>query len=108
MHLDALRPANLENVLWSLGILLAAFVLGRVVAWLLVRGLKRWAKRTSTLADDALAEHLPAPLGWLLPALAVEWVIPALPAQGRWVQSLWHAALVVSILSVGWTAYRVL
>ena len=108
MHLDALRPANLENVLWSLGILLAAFVLGRVVAWLFVRGLKRWAKRTSTLVDDALAEHLPAPLRWLVPALAVEWVIPALPAQGRWVQSLWHVALVVAILSAGWAAYRAL
>jgi small-conductance mechanosensitive channel len=106
LHLDALRPANLENALWSLAILLAAVVLGRAVAWLVVRSLKRWAERTSTLADDALAEHLPEPLGWLLPALAVEWALPALPSKGAWIDAPRHVVLVVIIMAAGWTAFR--
>jgi small-conductance mechanosensitive channel len=103
--LHGVRSFGLENVAWSIGLVVAAFFAGRIVAWALIRSAKRWAKHTETKADDLVVEHLPGPLRALLPAVGVALVLPVLPARSK---ALEHALLVLIIASVGWTAFRLL
>jgi small-conductance mechanosensitive channel len=104
--LNLVRGYGWFDLGWSLGILVAAYLAGRVGGWLLLRSFKRWTKRTATLADDALAEHLPEPLRLGLPALAVHSVLPLVSLPVALIDVLEQAALVVVITATGWLAYR--
>ncbi len=99
---------RLEDALWSLGVLVGAIVIGRGAAWLIVRTLKKWAARTTTRVDDALAVHLPSPLRLLIPALVIDWALPLAPSHGPAMVAIEHTVLVVVIMAIGWTMYRAL
>lgn len=96
---------NLENLAWSVGLTIVAFLLGRVLAWTILRSAQRWAKRTEPVADDLVIQHLPGPLRVLLPATAVSLVLPWLPLRSSPFE---HFVLVAIIASSGWTAFRML
>jgi small-conductance mechanosensitive channel len=104
--LVAIRSYGWLDLAWSLGILLAAFFVGRISCWLLLRSLKRWARGTETIVDDTLAEHLPDPLRVALPALAVSSVVRLMSLPASVLESLSHATLLTLIVSLGWLAYR--
>jgi small-conductance mechanosensitive channel len=103
--LHALHGLDLENAAWSIGLVAVAFFAGRLIAWALIRSAKQWAKRTETVADDLIVEHLPRPLRVLLPAACVAFALPWLPSRSKWIE---HAVLIVIIASAGWTAFRFL
>ncbi len=101
----SVRGLQLGDLAWSVGLLLAAFVAGRIVAWIILRATQRWAKKTTTVLDDMVVQHMPKPLRLLLPAIAVELVVPLLSLQ---TDTLHHAVLVVIIIAAGWTCLRLL
>ncbi len=104
--LSVVRDYGWLDLVWSVSLLLTAYLVGRLAASLVLRSLKRWAKRTANFADDALAEHLPDPLRLVLPALAVYGVLPLLALPAELLAWLSHAVLVVTIVATGWLAYR--
>ena len=101
----SIKSVRLESIGWSVGLTLLAFAVGRLVAWGIVRSAQRWAKRTDTLSDHVVAEHLPRPLRVLLPAIAISLVLPILPLRSA---AFDHFVLVAIIASAGWTAFRLL
>jgi len=103
--LVGMRAFGWEDVAWSVGLVVAAFFAGRLVAWVVVRSARRWARHTARKADELVVEHLPGPLRVLLPALAVSLVMPWLPLQSKPID---HALLVLIIAAAGWTAFRVM
>lgn len=106
--LQAIRSYGWLDLVWSVGLLFGAFLVGRGTSWLFLRSLKRWARGTATIADDALAVHLPEPLRVALPAFAVYSVVSLLSLPEAVRDSLSHAALVTLIVSLGWLAFRML
>lgn len=100
-----MRELGFENLAWSVGLTIVAYVFGRFLAWAIVRTAARWAKRTETVADDLVAQHLPRPLRILFPATAVAFALPWLPLRSRPFE---HFVLLAIIASAGWTAYRLL
>lgn len=115
-HLAAAGPLDrvrrvLGSVDWnvtatSLGILAVAAFVGWLVALLLVRGLGRWARRTDTPIDDAVARHLSGPLRYLLPALLVGALLPALTLPEGLRDGLGHALLIVVLVGIGWSLFK--
>lgn len=103
--LHGMLAVGLESVAWTVALVAVAYVVGRAVAWAVVRSARRWAKHTATKADDVVVEHLPGPLRVLLPAMAVAFVLPWLPLRSK---PLEHVLLVCIIAAVGWTAFRLM
>jgi small-conductance mechanosensitive channel len=99
---------RVEVLLWWAGILLAAVVISRVVAYGLVWAMRRGAKRASSPALEVLAARLPEPLRWLLPAVALNAGIRLFPFEGPWVAATAHVVLIATMVCVGWLAYRML
>jgi small-conductance mechanosensitive channel len=103
--LDSLTKYFWEDAAYSLGLVLLGLVLGRWVTSLMLRALGRWGQRTQTTADDALVRHLRRPLGWLLPAAAVEAFMPLLSLPDDLREFVRHAVLVLVIVAMGWTLH---
>lgn len=91
-------------------IVLVALIALSVAAagWLVLRGLRRWARRSDSAIDDAVVRHLSGPLRWALPVVALLAALPLVPLPERIVDPLQHAALVLGILAAGWVALRAL
>jgi small-conductance mechanosensitive channel len=103
--LDSLAKYFWQDAVYSLGLVLFGLLLGRWVTSLLMRALGRWGKRTETIADDAIIQHLRRPLGWLLPAAAIEALIPLLSLPKGLRDFVGHAALVIIIIGIGWVLH---
>ncbi len=106
--LRAARELKGDAILWSLGLVVGAYVFGRFVAWLSVRALARWAKHTVTPADDLVLRHVAAPLRWLLPAIGVDCVLPMVPLPERMGQILTHTTVLAIIVTTGWAVFAAL
>lgn len=95
-----------EQLARPLGLIAAAIIGGLVLASLLLSGVARWAKRTDTLVDDAIARLMKRPLRVLLSIvcgrIAVRFV--ELPSSTR--VAVHHALLVALILAAGWTLIK--
>jgi small-conductance mechanosensitive channel len=104
--LTSLRAVAWTDAAWALAIALAGLSVGRVIAELVVRGISRWARRTETVIDDALAAHLPRPLRWLFPLIGLELVMPLLGLRKPTEDALQHALLVLIIAGVGWLSIK--
>jgi small-conductance mechanosensitive channel len=102
----ALREVNWQDAAWAIGLALLALALGRLIATLVVRGMAVWAKRTDTWVDDAIAEHLPRPIRWLLPLVALELAMPVLGLADRTEDTLQHVLLVMIIVGAGWLTVK--
>jgi len=70
--------------------------------------LARWAKHTVTPADDLVQKHLARPARWLLPAIAVEWILPALSLPDALDQRARHAMVIAIIVGTGWVVFAAL
>ncbi|MBE7479912.1 MAG: mechanosensitive ion channel [Polyangiaceae bacterium] len=104
---QGLEGTQWKDAAWALGIVLVALVAGRVTAALALRAIGRWAARTETTVDDAMSTHLPRPVRWLLPLVALELVMPLLGLSKQWEDRLQHALLVAIIAGVGWLLVKV-
>lgn len=95
---------NLDPWLVALVSLVLAFAVGLTLHFVLFGMLRRFARRTETRTDDAIAQHARAPMAWLLPLLLVYLTLlaaaPDLPAGlARWLDFVLR--IVVPIL-FGW------
>jgi small-conductance mechanosensitive channel len=104
--LSAFREIAWVDATWALGIALAGVIVGRLVAEIVVRTIVRWAHRTETVVDDAIAAHLPRPLRWLFPLVGLELVMPLLGLRKSTEDALQHTLLVLIIVGVGWLSIK--
>lgn len=92
--------------LMSTGTAVAVVVAAYGLAALAVHLFRRWAKRTSTDLDDAVARHLSLPLRWAVPVASLRLAVPMLPLRPAWSEPLGHAVVVATTLAFGWVAFR--
>ena len=103
---DSIADTSRHDLIWSAGVLLGAAVGGRVVSSLVFRTLGRWAQRTDTKIDDAIAVHLRGPLRWLMPLAALYAAFPISGIAQNVVPGIRHALLVLVLLVSGWGLMR--
>lgn len=95
-----------QDVAWSVGIILAAVIGGRIAGWAVFRGFSRWADKTETTLDDTVAEHLTRPLRWMVPFVLLRFAMPLLVLPDAWRDGLERFTLVASIVCGGWVLVR--
>jgi small-conductance mechanosensitive channel len=103
----ALAELGWQDMVWSIGLVLAATAVGLVVALVLLRVLKAWARRTPTQLDDEVLARLSGPLKLLVPLAIAYSMTPALSVPERVRAGTAHALLVVLVLACAWLALRV-
>ncbi len=103
---DELAALSWVDYAWSLGLIAGAAALGALVSALLLRALKRWSRRTSTELDDAIVAHVPGPVRWLIPLVAVRTVLHGVELPAGTTDVLLHATLIAVIACTGWLAMR--
>lgn len=95
-----------RDLFWSLGVVAAMLVLGRLVSALVMRALKRWSTRTDTIIDDAIAKHVHRPLRWLGPIIALNLARPLMTLPKGPMEFLRHTLLILMICGFGWVALK--
>lgn len=96
----------MSSLLWSIIVVVLVALAAYAAGWLLLRALRRWARRTDDAIDDAIVHYLTKPLSWALPVVSLLASLPLLPVAPELTDGLQHAALVLTILTVGWVALR--
>lgn len=99
---DLVTGLSWQDWLWSLGVIVVAAIIGRLVGSLGFRLLRTWSKRTDTIIDDAVARHLGRPLKWVLPVFFVTVFMPTVSLPENVQEGLRHFVLVLTIFGVGW------
>ena len=74
--MDWVAAYDAHEALWALALVVAGFLAGRLLASLCLKLLSRAASKTRSLLDDAVIEHLAAPLRVGLPLLLVRGLLP--------------------------------
>ncbi len=105
---QSLAEYQWQDAGYSIGVLLVAWLLGRVVSALVVRGLAEWSTRTDTILDDAIVRHLKRPIAWLIPALSARLLVPLLSVPTEVAAFLARLLLLGIIAGIGWLLVRVL
>jgi len=103
---DSIADTSRHDLMWSAGVLLGAVIGGWVVSSLVFRTLGRWAHRTDTKIDDAIALHLRRPLRWLIPLAALYAAFPISGVAQNMFPGFRHALLVLVLLVSGWCLMR--
>jgi small-conductance mechanosensitive channel len=101
-------PTPVRDVLWTVLLPLGAFAVARVAALVSNRLIARAARWMATPTVDVIAKQLPAPLRWLLPAVAVDVALELVPIRGPVVRVLTHVVAIATICGVAWLGFRVL
>ena len=104
---SALEPSYWEEVAWAAGATIVAFVLGRIVAHLLLLLANRWSRMTATTVDDLVVKRLADPLHWLLPLFAIELALTAVELGDTAREAVRQVLVVLTILNIGWLLFRV-
>lgn len=103
--LAGLREYGWEDLAWSLVVLCAAWVLGRVGAVVLLRLMSRWSRRTTSALDDIVVERLRRPLTFLVPILAVRLAVPLTSAPASVASPVQHVLLVAALVGAAWIVH---
>jgi small-conductance mechanosensitive channel len=110
--LDSLKLSgeDLQNLLISIGIILAAIVLGLILQKILSFILSRWRKTylAADLQDDIKTEKWRGPLRALLPALLLILILPLLTFPAVIIAVMRQAILICIIASLAWLIIRML
>jgi small-conductance mechanosensitive channel len=102
-----LSPEYWESVLWAVGLGALAFFLGKIVAWSLYGAFERWARATTTPADDVIVKHLGPPLRWVFPFAALGVALPGLELGKTAHATVRQILVVLIILNMGWLLFRI-
>lgn len=89
------------------GIALAALAAGLILHAVLFTGLRRFAARTESVLDDALARHCSDPVKLIFPLLALDIVLPSLKIPGAIDDPIRHVIGLLLIAGVAWLCIRV-
>lgn len=103
---ESLRHYPLQDLLWSVGALAVAILVGRAASGLFVAALRRWSKKTDTIIDDAFARHVHRPLKWLGPIVFADVVLPVTDLPHGWTSTLRHIVLILMISMGGWVLVK--
>ena len=95
-------PANWQQGLVFLGMLLAAVGIALAVHYLLIRIMSSVARRTGSGIDELLIRRLRQPLRWLMVVLAVYLAMVPIQFPGGLGDFLRQVLSIASILLVGW------
>jgi small-conductance mechanosensitive channel len=93
---------NLEKLLWPLGTLVAVLLAALVLHHLLFRMLDRLTRGTKTIVDDSLVKHLRHPSRFIIPILAVTFLLPFLTVPSRFLIFLQQTFSLLLVISVAW------
>lgn len=93
---------KVETLVWPLGMLVAAVLAALVLHYLLFRMLDRLARGTQTIVDDSLVKHLRRPSRFIIPILAVTFLLPFLTVPPRFLIFLQQTFSLLLIISVAW------
>jgi small-conductance mechanosensitive channel len=96
------------DVAWALGLLVLAYAVGWLAAWLIARSIGRIVQRTKTPIDEQALARVLRPLRILLPLLAVDLAVPLLPLYEGLISTLRQAALVAVVMVSGWLVLAVI
>jgi small-conductance mechanosensitive channel len=103
---DAFSAYELEELAWSLGLLVAAAIAGRAASALGIRALKRWAKHRKAATADQIPVQLRGPLHWLGPLLGVQQVLPLVTMPAALLEDVHKGLLLAVIGGTCWLALR--
>ena len=105
-----LSVGDLQNLLISIGIIMAAVVLGLVLQKILSFILSRWRRShlAANLGEDLAPESLRGPLRALLPALLLILALPLLRFSPDVTAAMRHIILIWIIASLAWLITRML
>jgi small-conductance mechanosensitive channel len=105
-----LSPGDLQNLLISIGIILAAVILGLVLQKIVSFILSRWRKAylAADLQDDIKPESWRGPLRTLLPALLLILALPLLTFPAGIIAVMRQFILIWIIASLAWLITRML
>jgi MscS family membrane protein len=90
----------------TLGAVICAFLLGRLIVRIVRPVLARFAGRTASDWDDRAVEMMSSPLGLVLALQALNAASPWLPIDARASHSLGVAIGILTTIAVLWTAFR--
>jgi small-conductance mechanosensitive channel len=93
-----------QNWLWSLGIAVAAIVIGLLAQWAAVALLKRLGRKRSGDIFDLLARHGGPPARFILPLLALSAALPWAPLTARFLRPTLHGVGLGLIAAIAWLA----
>lgn len=97
-----------KDAAFAVGPAVGALIFGRLVAALLIRILRRWAKHTETLIYDAVVLHLAKPIHWMLPLVALSAILPLITMPETPRAAVTHALTVFIITCTGWIVFKTL
>jgi small-conductance mechanosensitive channel len=99
MEFLGLSAAEWQEVGLALVILVGAAILGRVVLWIIDKGLVRFSQRTRTSFDDAILAAVRTPLFWLILFIAVQIALDQLTfLSDTWQANREHLVFVLYLL----------
>jgi small-conductance mechanosensitive channel len=103
---DAFAGWGREELLWSLGLLVAAALAGTAASALAVRALQSWSKHRKASIAALAAVRMNGPLRWLGPVIAVEWAAPLAKLPGGLEETVRQCLVLAVIAGMCWLALR--
>ena len=97
---------NWEAITIPLGITAGAILLALAAHYLLFKVLKRFAKRTESILDDALVKRCAGPAGLIIPLLAVSFVLTIIKLPSGILPFLKHTVALLWIVSLAWLVIK--
>ena len=97
---------NWETIVWSLGLLAGALIVGLIVHYLLLVVTEGVARRTQTTIDDSFIKNFRRPSQVLIPLLVVSLLLPALIVSPKTLAVLRHLVSLGIIASIAWLIVR--
>jgi small-conductance mechanosensitive channel len=97
---------SLDTIVWSLGLLAGAVVVGLIVHYILFATMERVARRTQTIVDDSSIKNFRRPLQLLIPLLAISLILPTLSMPPTILVVLKHLLSLGIIASIAWLFVR--
>lgn len=91
-----------KNLLWSIGVLVAAGVLGSIAHRVIFGAARRMMKRTRGQADDLVLKYSIRPTRYIFPLLMMLFVSPGIPLHEDIVHIVRHAIVILLIVTVTW------
>jgi small-conductance mechanosensitive channel len=104
---DAFAGYPLEELIWSLCVLVAAAFAGRAASALALRALTGWSKHRKITSAEVIVVELRGPLHMLCPLLAVQQVLPLATIPAALLEDARQLLLVAAIGGMCWLALRV-